>query len=65
MDLSFYDSAKVYPNLVGTEHEYCLYKRWQLNMVNVSHAMLDDLISYLEGIEMEYNGSKIVVYSES
>ena len=34
--LNYHDSTKIYPNLVGTEYEFTLYKRWQLEVNNPS-----------------------------
>ncbi len=65
MELSFYDSAKVYPNLVGTEHEYCLYKRWQIQFKNITHSTLDSLVEKLNNADLHHNGIALGIYSES
>ena len=65
LSLEYYDSAKVYPNLVGTEHEYCLYKRWQLHMKHISHENIDFLVTEIKGQDLSYINLPIVVYSES
>ena len=65
MSINYYDSAKVYPNLVGTEYEYSLYKRWQLEMKNISHETRESLVEALKKEALEHKGLKIKVYSES
>ena len=65
MYLNYYDSAKVYPNLVGTEHECCLYKRWQLEIKNITHQMREYLVEKLENKQLKYNETPLIVYSES
>lgn len=65
MSLNYYDSAKVYPNLVGTEYEYSLYKRWQLEMKNITHKTRESIVEALEKEVLEHKGLKIKVYSES
>jgi hypothetical protein len=63
--VDYYDSAKVYPNLVGTEHAWCLYKRWQLEMKNITHEALDYLVENLQKQQLKYNGIPLDIYSES
>lgn len=65
LSIEWYDSAVVYPNLVGTEHEHCLYKRWQLQMKHLPHREREDLIEALNGLHLDYKGTPIFVYSES
>lgn len=65
MSINYYDSAKVYPNLVGTEYEYSLYKRWQLEMKNLTHETRESLVEALKKEVLEHKGIKIKVYSES
>lgn len=65
MSINYYDSAKVYPNLVGTEYEYSLYKRWQLEMKNITHETRESLVEALKKEVLEHKGIKIKVYSES
>jgi len=65
MTLSYYDSSKVYPNLIGTEHEKFLYKRWQLQFKNLTHEVRENLIEELEKKPLSLNGVPIEVYSES
>ena len=63
--VDYYDSSKVYPNLVGTEHEWCLYKRWQLEMKNITHEALDYLVENLQKQKLSYNEIPLNIYSES
>jgi hypothetical protein len=65
MYLNYYDSAKVYPNLVGTEHEYCLYKRWQLQMKHLTHEAREYLVEVLQTRKLQYMGKSLKIYSES
>lgn len=65
LSVEFYDSAKVYPNLVGTEHAYCLYKRWQLEIKNLTHENREYLVEELGKKKLSYSDMPIVVYSES
>jgi hypothetical protein len=65
MELQYYDSAKVYPNLVGTEHAAFLYKRWQLEMKNISHENREYLVDILSKAKLKYADNLLVIYSES
>ena len=64
-DLHYHDSTKIYPNLVGTEHEWCLYKRWQLGIKHLTHEAREYFVEALKNKQLEYNGMQIDVYSES
>ena len=64
LELNYYDSAKVYPNLVGTEYEYSLYKRWQLEIKNLTHEERENIVKNLRN-KLQYQGTPILVYSES
>lgn len=63
--MDYHDSAKIYPNLVGTEHEWCLYKRWQLEFKNLTHKALDYLVEELNKQNLSYQGKPLNIYSES
>ena len=65
MELSYYDSAKVYPSLVGTEYEYSLYKRWQLQFKHFSHKVREDLVEKLQNLHLTYLNIPVDIYSES
>lgn len=64
-ELEFYDSAKVHPSLVGTEHQWCLYKRWQLKLDNLPHVMREKLVMDLEAWSYLHDSRPVCVYSES
>jgi hypothetical protein len=63
--VEWYDSALVYPSLVGTEHERHLYKRWQLQLKHLPHSERESLVEVLGRLQLQYNGRTVVVYSES
>lgn len=63
--IEWYDSATVYPNLIGTEHERHLYKRWQLQMTNLPHREREQLVAALGRSKLRFNNRPVVVYSES
>lgn len=63
--VQWYDSAAVYPNLVGTEHERLLYKRWQLQLTNLPHREREQLVANLVSRQLRYNDRPVVIYSES
>lgn len=65
ISLDYYDSAKVYPHLVGSEHEMFLYQRWQLIIQHLTHEMREKLVNSLKALQLTYHGIKIDVYSES
>ena len=65
LDLNFYDSSKFYPSLIGTEHEIFLFKRWQLEIFNISHSKREAIIQELMTINFIFNDMKVIVYSES
>lgn len=64
-NIKWYDSAAVFPNLVGTEHENCLYKRWQLQMKHLSHRDREQIVEILSQHGLKFNGMSVDVYSES
>lgn len=65
MELSFYESAKVYPHLVGTEHESFLYSRWQLGFKGLSHQAREWLVEELKNLQLHYYNQLLDIYSES
>lgn len=65
LELKFHDSTLEYPNLVGTEHEWCLYKRWEIKVENLTHKRLDVLVRELEAAKLELKGVPLLIYSES
>jgi hypothetical protein len=65
MEMFFYESAKKYPNLVGTEHEYILFDRWEIRFKHLTHKRLGRLIEELEDADFECGGVPFDFYSES
>lgn len=65
LEIVFHDSAKEYPNLVGTEYEYVLYKRWQLNMTHLTHELREEIVEKLQKGSLTYNQIPLNIYSES
>ena len=60
MTIVDYDSATKYPNLIGTESAYLLYRRWELRFKHLTHELRENLVEKLQ----KYS-SRFVVYSES
>lgn len=65
INLHYYDSAKVYPNLIGTEHEHFLYKRWQLEIKYITHTAREYIVNYFQEHSFSYHTTPVVIYSES
>lgn len=65
LTLNYYDSAEKYPNLVGTEHAWCLYKRWQLEFSHLTHELREQVVEDLKTWNFKYQGQDVEVYSES
>ena len=63
--LFFHDSFKENPSLIGTEHEWCLYKRWQINFKHLTHKRLEKLLKELNDASFEIEGIPFEFYSES
>lgn len=63
--LSYYDSAKIYPNLVGTENEPMLFKRWELRLFNLTHKRREKLVKELNNGMLDFNNIPLEFYSES
>ena len=63
--LYYYDSAKKYPNLIGTENESMLFKRWELRLYNITHERRYKLLEQLNKANLEFNSIPIEFYSES
>lgn len=64
-DLIYYDSKLIYPQFVGTENEWMLYERWQINVKHLTHKKLDEIIHGLDKIKLNILDIPIIVYSES
>lgn len=63
--LEMYDSAKVYPSLVGTEHEPLLFKRWQLFVDGLTHVARERFVDHVEKMPLEAKGVRLSLISES
>lgn len=63
--VEFYDSAKTHPQLVGTENEWVLYKRWQLNIEGLTHVAREAFVNHVKKIPLEKSGYTITLISES
>ncbi len=64
-ELVFHDSALVYPHLVGTEQEWCLFKRWELKLEKLSHPDREALLDYLREQDIRLDGVSVNFISES
>jgi hypothetical protein len=65
MWLEYHDSKKLYPNLVGTENEWCLYERWEIKVQHLPHKKINEIITELDKRNLVILDIPIVVYSES
>jgi hypothetical protein len=65
VELFFYDSHEKYPDLVGTEHEWCLFKRWEIRLKHITHERLNKVVDKLQNINLKYGGVPYYIYSES
>lgn len=63
--ITFYDSAKKYPQFVGTEHESMLYKRWEIKVENLTHKLRHELLELLQNSNLTYENIPFNIYSES
>ena len=63
VSISFHDSSHDYASLV-MEHEYTLYKRWQINFKGITHAALDELVAQSKSFD-KFNDVPVDIYSES
>lgn len=64
-NLEYYDSSKIYPEFIGTKNESFLYKRWQLNIKNLTHELREYIVNYFKLNPLNYLGKPIILYSES
>jgi len=63
--LAFHDSALVYPNLIGTDMEGILYRRWEVKLERLPHEDREALVEVLNEQRLEVNGRRVTVISES
>ena len=65
VNLIFNDTALKYPQLVGTDMEYILFKRHELRIENLTHERREQLVEELRAANLSYNNKKFKIYSES
>ena len=65
LNLFFNDISSQYPQWIGTEHEWMLYKRWEIKVNNLTHKRLDSLVGELNNAHLDYEGVPFRIYSES
>ena len=65
MWMFFYVSKDKYPNLVGTENEWCLFDRWEIRVQNLTHERLYQLIEEIKEANISVEGIPFDIYSES
>jgi len=65
MEMFFYESAKKYPQWVGTDMENMLFDRWELRIKNLTHKRLYYLVEELNEADFEIGGVPFDIYSES
>ena len=65
MWMFFYISKYKYPNLVGTEMEWCLFDRWEIRVENLTHERLYQLIEEIKEANISVDGIPFDIYSES
>lgn len=63
--MEHYDSKEKYPDLVGTEHAWCLFERWEIKVENLTHKRLDKLVEELNNANLSVDGIPFYIYSES
>lgn len=63
--LAFHDSALIHPQLVGTDSEWCLYKRWEVKLQRLSHEDREALVDALNQQALVVEGRPVTVISES
>lgn len=67
MYLFFYDSLKEHPSLKGTEYEKYSFKRWQINIENLTHKRREKLVNELNKakIKLIFSNISLKFISES
>lgn len=65
MEMFFYESAKKYSNLVGTEHEHMLFDRWEIRFKHLTHKRLNKLVEELNEGDFKIGKVPFIIYSES
>ena len=59
------DTSSKYPPWIGTEHEWMLYKRWEIRIDDLTHKRLNTLVGELNNAHLDYEGVPFRIYSES
>jgi len=59
------DTSSKYPQWIGTEHEWMLYKRWEIRIDDLTHKRLNTLVGELNNAHLDYEGVPFRIYSES
>jgi hypothetical protein len=63
--LRFYDSAAVYPTLIGNpEVEFSLFKRWEMTIIDADYETLGVIVAEFKALP-QFQGKPITIYSES
>jgi len=65
LNLFFNDTSLKYPQFIGTENEWMLFKRWEIRVDNLTHKRLDSLVGELNNAHLDYEGVPFRIYSES
>lgn len=65
MWLFYYDSKLKYPQLIGTENEWCLFERWEIRVENLTHERLHILLEELKTAKLSLDNIPFDIYSES
>lgn len=63
VNIVFHDSTNKFPMLIE-EHEYSLYKRWEIIFENITHKDLEAMLDNIKGFKTR-NGKEIEIISES
>lgn len=65
MYLEFYDSRKKYPDINEKDNPNFHYSRWEIVMKNITHKRREELVKLLMEANLEFEGHKFRIYSES
>src|SRR5690606_20306911 len=63
--ITYYDSKLKYPELVGSEHEWCLFERWEIRVEHLTHERRYELVEELEAANLIVDNIPLYIYSES
>ena len=65
LNLFFNDTSLKNPQLIGTDYEILLFKRWELRFENLTHERREQLVEELKKANLAYKDKKFKIYSES